>query len=237
MIKKNKNTLNHIAIIMDGNGRWAQKRNKPRIYGHKKGVKAVLKAIDFSLCNKLNVLTLYAFSSENWRRPIQEILALIKLFVCTLSSKIKFIHNNNICLKVIGNLNQFDSKLISLILYSENLTKYNTGLQLNIAINYGGRWDIVKVIKKIVRLIQRGLLDLNKINENTVSTLISLNHLPPVDLLIRTGGEYRLSNFLLWQIAYTEFYFTNVLWPDFDSKIFKIAIDAYFCRKRNFGGL
>ncbi|WDR80706.1 polyprenyl diphosphate synthase [Candidatus Purcelliella pentastirinorum] len=237
MIKKNKNILNHVAIIMDGNGRWAQRRNKSRIYGHKKGVKAVLKAINFSLCNKLNVLTLYAFSSENWRRPIQEILSLIKLFICTLSSKIEFIYNNNICLKVIGNLNQLDLKFKNLILYSENLTKSNTGLQLNIAINYGGRWDIVKVIKRIVYLIQIGLLNPNEINENTVSSLISLNHLPPVDLLIRTGGEYRLSNFLLWQIAYTEFYFTNILWPDFDDKVFKIAIDAYFCRKRNFGGL
>lgn len=234
---ENINKLNHIAIIMDGNGRWAQKKNKLRIYGHKEGIKAVLRAIRFSLENKLNSLTLYAFSTENWRRPAKEILSLIKLFIYTLNSQIKFIHNHNICLKIIGNTNKLDSKLKNLILYSENLTKFNTGLQLNIAINYGGRWDIVEVIKKIAFLVSQGFIDLNKINEDTVSQLISLNNLPPIDLLIRTGGEYRVSNFLLWQIAYTEFYFTDVLWPDFNSKIFRSAINTYFNRKRNFGGL
>ncbi|ACL30052.1 polyprenyl diphosphate synthase [Buchnera aphidicola] len=226
----------HVAIIMDGNGRWATRQGKIRIMGHKEGFRAVKEAIKFSIANNLKILTLYAFSSENWNRPLFEIKALMELFLFALDTEIKNLKKHNIRFKVIGDITCFDKKLQNSIHYAEQITFDNTGLILNIAANYGGRWDIIESVKKIINRVQRGILDVNKIQENTISQYLSTSELLPVDLVIRTGGEKRISNFLLWQIAYSELYFTDVLWPDFNCHIFQHAIDSFVSRERRFGG-
>lgn len=235
---KNKNCLPcHIAIIMDGNGRWAIKKGKMRIAGHKEGLKALKKAVTFAISNKINILTLYAFSSENWNRPIQEVKELIKLFAWIINDIINKLYKLNIKLRVIGDISKFKYNLQKKIKYAENLTKNNNGLILNIAANYGGRWDIIHGFKQIAEQLQEGNLSPDQIKEDTLEKYLCLSDLKPVDLVIRTGGEYRISNFLLWQIAYAEFYFTDVLWPDFNEKIFRNAINNFLNRNRRFGGL
>ncbi|WP_284443386.1 polyprenyl diphosphate synthase [Buchnera aphidicola] len=226
----------HVAIIMDGNGRWANKKGKMRIFGHKEGFKAVKEAIRFSIINDLKILTLYAFSSENWNRPLFEIKSLMELFSYALESEIKNLKKYNIRFKVIGDITYFNKKLQNSIHNVEQMTSNNSGLILNIAANYGGRWDIVQSIKKIIHKVQRGILNVNNIKEKTFSEYLSTSKLLPVDLVIRTGGEKRISNFLLWQIAYSELYFTDVLWPDFNHYVFQQAIDAFISRERRFGG-
>ncbi|QJC29966.1 di-trans,poly-cis-decaprenylcistransferase [Enterobacteriaceae endosymbiont of Plateumaris sericea] len=227
---------NHVAIIMDGNRRWAKKRNIWKFSGHKEGVNTIKKIINSALYYKLKVLTLYAFSSENWKRSINEIKFLMNLFTTVLNYEASNLKKKNICLKIIGNISKFNINLQKSIIKAEDLTKNNNGLILNIAINYGGRWDIISGIKKIAIKIKEGLLDPKKINEYIFSKYLCLSNIIPVDLVIRTGGELRISNFLIWQIAYSELYFTDILWPDFNKKNFKDALEEFSKRKRSFGG-
>ncbi|AIX74772.1 MAG: (2E,6E)-farnesyl-diphosphate-specific ditrans,polycis-undecaprenyl-diphosphate synthase [Mixta calida] len=226
----------HVAIIMDGNGRWAKNQGKLRVSGHKAGVKSVRRAVSFAVSNKLEALTLYAFSSENWSRPPQEVVALMELFVWALDSEVKSLHKHNVRLRIIGDISRFNSRLQERIRRAEELTQQNNGLTLNIAANYGGRWDIIHGVRQIAEQVQEGLLRPDQIEETTLSGFLCMHDLAPVDLVIRTGGEHRISNFLLWQIAYAEFYFTDVLWPDFDEQVFEGAMNAFSHRERRFGG-
>lgn len=226
----------HVAIIMDGNGRWAKQQGKLRIFGHQNGVKAVRNAVDFAARNQIKVLTLYAFSSENWTRPEAEVSALMTLFMQALSREVKKLHKNNIRLKVIGNVSQFSSALQEKIQAAETLTANNSGLILNIAANYGGYWDITQATQKLASQVQNGELAVSDITAERMQQALVTENQPQVDLLIRTSGEQRISNFLLWQIAYAELYFTPVLWPDFDHEAFAKAIVAYQQRERRFGG-
>jgi len=226
----------HVAIIMDGNGRWAKNQGKLRISGHKAGVKSVRRAVSFAVSNNLEALTLYAFSSENWSRPAQEVTALMELFVWALDSEVKSLHKHNVRLRVIGDTSRFSPRIQERIRRSEALTENNDGLTLNIAANYGGRWDIIEGVKKLAEQVQEGLLRPDQITEESLTSQLCMQELAPVDLVIRTGGEHRISNFLLWQIAYAEFYFTDVLWPDFDENVFEGALNAFSLRERRFGG-
>ncbi|CUU23044.1 (2E,6E)-farnesyl-diphosphate-specific ditrans,polycis-undecaprenyl-diphosphate synthase [Duffyella gerundensis] len=226
----------HVAIIMDGNGRWAKNQGKLRISGHKAGVKSVRRAVSFAVSNKLEALTLYAFSSENWNRPTAEVTALMELFVWALDSEVKSLHKHNVRLRVIGDTSRFNARIQERIRRSEELTQQNNGLTLNIAANYGGRWDIIHGVQQLAAQVQEGLLRPDQITEESLSSRLALHDLTPVDLVIRTGGEHRISNFLLWQIAYAEFYFTDVLWPDFDEQVFEGAMNAFSLRERRFGG-
>jgi len=222
----------HIAVIMDGNGRWARKRFLPRIAGHKRGVETVRELV--KQCVKLNVefLTLFAFSSENWRRPPEEVSFLMGLFMDALEREVVKLHQNNIKLVMIGDRSQFEAKLIEQIEASERLTAGNTGLVLTIAANYGGRWDILQAMNKM----QVALPELaGKYQEENLQPYLSMSYAPEPDLFIRTGGEMRISNFLLWQLAYTELYFTDTLWPDFNEDAFSLAIQSYEKRERRFG--
>lgn len=226
----------HVAIIMDGNGRWAKQQGKLRIFGHQNGVKAVRNAVDFAARHQIKVLTLYAFSSENWTRPEAEVSALMTLFMQALSREVKKLHKNNIRLKVIGNVSQFSTALQEKIQAAETLTANNSGLILNIAANYGGYWDITQAAQKLASQVQNGELAVSDITTERMQHALVTENQPQVDLLIRTSGEQRISNFLLWQIAYAELYFTPVLWPDFDHEAFAKAIVAYQQRERRFGG-
>ncbi|CBJ79738.1 undecaprenyl pyrophosphate synthetase (di-trans,poly-cis-decaprenylcistransferase) [Xenorhabdus bovienii SS-2004] len=221
---------------MDGNGRWAKQRGKLRVFGHRAGVKAVRVAVSFSVKHNIESLTLYAFSSENWNRPQQEVSSLMELFVFALDNEVKSLHKHNVKLSVIGDISRFSSRLQERIRRSVELTAGNTGLQLNIAANYGGRWDLVQGVKQIAEKIRANELEPEEITEATVGSVINLSEQPEVDLVIRTGGEHRISNFLLWQIAYAELYFTDILWPDFDETVFEGAINAFVKRERRFGG-
>lgn len=236
-LKEKKSNLYHIAIIMDGNRRWADKKGKNRIFGHQEGFKAVKKAVRFAILKKLKILTLYAFSSENRNRSLSEIASLMELFLFALNSEKKNLNQYDIKLKVIGDITYFNKKLQCKINQVENKTFNNKGLILNIAANYSGRWDITQSVRKISNKIQKGLLRIDEIQEDIISQNLSTNKLLPVDLVIRTGGEKRISNFLLWEIAYSELYFTDVLWPDFNENIFQDAIDSFMSRERRFGGL
>jgi undecaprenyl diphosphate synthase len=225
----------HVAIIMDGNGRWAKKKGKIRTFGHKAGVKAVRASVSFALKNGVKVLTLFAFSSENWNRPAEEVGVLMELFKMVLGSEVKKLHKNNVRLKIIGDTSRFDSKLVKKIHEAEALTEQNDSLVLNIAANYGGRWDIVNAAKELVGKVQTGQINVQDIDEELFTRHTCAADLPAVDLLIRTGGEQRISNFLLWQIAYAELYFTSVLWPDFTKDHLYEAIIEYQKRERRFG--
>ena len=228
---------NHVAIIMDGNGRWAQQRKQLRAVGHRAGLKAVRKIVTYAATLGIKVLTLYAFSSENWKRPENEVSALISLFIYALNREMKSLHKNNVRLNIIGNISQFNDDLQNMIINAEQLTKDNSGLVLNVAANYGGRWDILQSTKKMAKQVLDGKITLDDITEDRFNSEISMHEFPEVDLVIRTGGEYRISNFLLWQIAYSELYFTDVLWPDFNQTLFDKAIDVFNTRERRFGGI
>ena len=225
----------HVAIIMDGNGRWAKKKGKIRTFGHKAGVKAVRASVSYALKNGVKALTLFAFSSENWNRPAEEVGVLMELFNMVLGSEVKKLHKNKVRLKIIGDTSRFDSKLVDKIREAEALTENNDSLVLNIAANYGGRWDIVNAAKELIAQVQAGELAAADINEESFKRHTCTADLPAVDLLIRTGGEQRISNFLLWQIAYAELYFSDIFWPDFDEATFQIAVDAFTERQRRFG--
>jgi undecaprenyl diphosphate synthase len=225
----------HVAIIMDGNGRWAKQQGKLRTFGHKAGVEAVRASVRFARTQGIPALTLFAFSSENWKRPQDEVSVLMELFKIVLHSEVKKLHKNGVRLKVIGDLAAFDADLVAKIRAAEAMTADNTELTLNIAANYGGRWDIVEACKRIQDKVSVGELQRNDINEHVFAQETSFAHVPELDLLIRTGGEQRISNFLLWQCAYAEFYFTDVLWPDFNEQEFAQAVYDYQSRQRRFG--
>lgn len=225
----------HIAVVMDGNGRWANKRFLPRAAGHKAGVNATRKIVENCAKNQIEALTIFAFSSENWNRPKAEVSSLMSLFVSTIMAEVKKLNKKNVCVKFIGERNRFSEKLQQSINASEQLTKNNTGLQLNIAANYGGRWDIVNACQQIAQQVKNNELTPQYINEANINALMSLSELPAPDLFIRTGGESRISNFLLWQLAYSELYFVDTLWPDFSDDDFLAAMDWYAGRQRRFG--
>jgi undecaprenyl diphosphate synthase len=225
----------HLAIIMDGNGRWARKRHLPRVAGHRVGLEAVRKTIKACVEQGVEVLTLFAFSSENWRRPKEEVGLLMNLFMTALDSEVKKLHKNGVRLRVIGELSAFPPELQQRISDAEALTAQNGGLQLNIAANYGGRWDITRAARRLAARVEAGEISSNDITEELLSGELSLAGVPEPDLFIRTGGEQRISNFLLWQLAYTEFYFTDLLWPSFDAKVLQQALDSFAGRQRRFG--
>lgn len=229
------NQLKHVCIIMDGNGRWAKKRFMPRFAGHKAGLNVVRKIVSSCVEQGIEVLTLFAFSSENWRRPEKEVGLLMDLFATALSREVKKLNDNNIQLRIIGDLSAFSEKIQSLVAEAIKLCADNTGLILNIAANYGGRWDITQAARQIAEKVQQGELQLDEINENTIEDHLSLRKIPEPDLFIRTGGEKRISNFIIWHLAYCEFYFTDTLWPDFNKKVFEQAIESFSSRQRRFG--
>ncbi len=222
----------HIAVIMDGNGRWARKRFLPRIAGHKRGVETVRELVKQCVQLKVEYLTLFAFSSENWRRPTEEVSFLMGLFMDALKREVVKLHQNNIKLVMIGDRSRFDAALIAQIDESEKLTESNTGLVLTIAANYGGRWDIMQAVNKMQQATPQ-LAGYHR--EEHLTPYLSMSYAPEPDLFIRTGGEKRISNFLLWQLAYTELYFTDTLWPDFNESAFNLAIQSYQQRERRFG--
>jgi len=235
MSEGNSPAPQHIAIIMDGNGRWAKERHQPRFMGHRAGVKAVEDIVKHCVKLDVNVLSLFAFSSENWRRPTKEVTLLMELFALALKQQVKKLQKNNIRLQIIGDLERFSTSLQKQIKHAEELTKDNTGLTINVAANYGGRWDIVQSVKQLAEKVKAGLLEPDDINEESLSAGLVTANLTEPDLFIRTGGEQRVSNFLLWQLAYTEFYFTKTLWPDFNHENLDAAIDSFCRRERRFG--
>lgn len=222
----------HIAVIMDGNGRWAKKRFLPRVAGHKVGVETVRNMVRQCVNLGVDYLTLFAFSSENWRRPEEEVTFLMGLFMEALNKEVAKLHKNNVRLIIIGNRAQFGTALCAEIEAAEHLTQQNTGLTLTIAANYGGRWDILQAVNAMQKT------DPSKSGEfveEDLTPYLAMHYAPEPDLFIRTGGEKRISNFLLWQLAYSELYFTDVLWPDFDDQAFQQAIQSYQQRERRFG--
>lgn len=231
------NLPEHVAIIMDGSGRWAQRRIMPRIAGHHRGVDSTRLVVRRCVELKIPVLTLFAFSSENWQRPETEVNALMSLLQNSLEHETQELHANNVCLRVIGNLDRLTPGLHKAIADALELTINNTGLQLNIALNYGGRWDIVNAARNICAEVLADRLALADIDENIFASKVSLYGLPEPDLLIRTSGEQRLSNFLLWQLAYTELYFCSTLWPDFTVADLDAALEFFAQRERRFGAI
>jgi undecaprenyl diphosphate synthase len=222
----------HIAVIMDGNGRWAKKRYLPRVAGHKQGVETVRRVTQYCAELGIEYLTLFAFSSENWRRPAEEVSTLRQLFMVALEQEAERLHRNRVRLKVIGDIVPFGARVVELARRAEELTALNSGLTLTIAANYGGRWDLMQALGKLVRTEP---IPTEGYTEDQLAPYLALNYAPEPDLFIRTGGEQRISNFLLWQLAYTELYFTPTLWPDFDAKQLDAAIAWYQQRERRFG--
>ncbi|HIA09213.1 MAG TPA: isoprenyl transferase [Chromatiaceae bacterium] len=225
----------HIAIIMDGNGRWATGRKLPRYAGHKTGVDTVETIVEAASDRGIEFLTLFAFSSENWRRPEEEVGLLMKLLLTALKGRIKRLHKQNVRLRIIGDTGALSSGLQQAIDEAESLTRDNTGLQLNIATNYGGQWDITQAVRQVVDAVSSGALDANQIDEHSLEPYLAFADSPNPDLFIRTGGERRISNFLLWQLAYTELFFTDTLWPDFDDAELDRAVEWFAGRQRRFG--
>ncbi|NRR31494.1 di-trans,poly-cis-decaprenylcistransferase [Oxalobacteraceae bacterium] len=221
----------HVAIIMDGNGRWATKRFLPRVAGHVKGVDAVRSVVEACVRRGVEYLTLFAFSSENWRRPEEEVSLLMRLFVTALDREVSKLHANNIRLKVVGDLSRFDDKLRSMIASAERRTAGNTRMTVTVCANYGGRWDIMQAVGKMVAA-HPGSSDFS---EEQLAPHLAMAYAPEPDLFIRTGGEQRISNFLLWQLAYTELFFTDTYWPDFAIESLDAAIASYQHRERRFG--
>lgn len=222
----------HVAIIMDGNGRWAKKRFLPRFAGHRRGVETVRETVKDCLARGIEFLTLFAFSSENWRRPEDEVSLLMQLFVRALQKEVSKLHRNGVRLRIIGDLSRFDPELQALIRASEIKTECNDKLTLTIAANYGGRWDIMQAVNRMLsdQPNKQGVW-----TEADLAPYLAMSYAPEPDLFIRTGGEERVSNFLLWQLAYSEFYFTDTLWPEFDSVAFDTAITSYQLRERRYG--
>ncbi|WP_338911747.1 isoprenyl transferase [Mycetohabitans rhizoxinica] len=224
----------HIAIIMDGNGRWAQRRRLPRVAGHTKGLDAVRTIVEACAARGVKFLTLFAFSSENWRRPVDEVSFLMRLFISALEREIARLHTNGIRLHVVGDLSMFEPRIQELVRRAQAKTAANTGLTLTIAANYGGRWDILQATRKIAQqCMDAGAMQ--NVDEASFAQHLAMAYAPEPDLFIRTGGEQRVSNFLLWQLAYTELYFTDVFWPDFNDAELSKAIASYRERERRFG--
>lgn len=228
-------SLEHLAIIMDGNGRWAKARGLPRTAGHKAGLNSVREVMRACEPHNISVLTLFAFSSENWRRPRNEVKLLMDLFLSTIKKELSELVENDIRVKFIGDTEAFEPRLRQRIEKAEYKTAQNSGLHLNIAVNYGGRWDIMQAAKTMAHQVRDGKLNPEDINTDTVANYLCLSELPDPDLLIRTGGESRISNFLNWQLAYSELYFTDCLWPDFNKEQLDLAIKWYVGRQRRFG--
>ena len=225
----------HVCIIMDGNGRWAKKRLMPRTFGHRKGVEITRRAIEFFARAGVRYLTLFAFSSENWNRPEDEVSTLMELFVQSLKENSAELNDKNIRIRFIGNRDAFPQVLQNQIAETEALTEDKQLMILNIAANYGGQWDILNAVRTIASKVVKGELALSQIDQASLESVLSLAHTPDPDLFIRTGGEQRVSNFLLWQLAYTELYFTEVLWPDFSEQEMQKALTAYSRRQRRYG--
>jgi undecaprenyl diphosphate synthase len=225
----------HVAVIMDGNGRWARKRGLPRHAGHRAGVKAVRATVETAAQRGVRYLTLFAFSSENWNRPEEEVSKLMGLFVEALRREVAELHRNNVRLRFIGAREQLSDSLKKKIAAAEERTAANTGLELLVAVAYGGRWDIVTAVRKLATKVAAGELAVDAINDDAVAAQLQLQGVPDPDLLIRTGGEQRISNFLLWNLAYAELYFPPVLWPDFDDKHLDEALQFYAQRERRYG--
>ncbi len=225
----------HVAIIMDGNGRWAQQRGKPRVMGHRSGIASVRAVIESSARKQIDVLTLFAFSSENWRRPQGEVGLLMKLFIEAIQSEGKKLHENRVRLRVIGDVSAFSQPLQDQISEIETLTQNNDGLLVNIAANYGGHWEIIQAVRQLADQVKSGEIDAVDINNELITKSLALGDVAPPDLFIRTGGEQRISNFLLWHLAYTELYFTDTLWPDFDDDAYELALECFAGRQRRFG--
>jgi len=232
---ESQHAIQHIAIIMDGNGRWAQRRGLPRSAGHKSGVKSVRTIIEACEPLKIKHLTLFAFSSENWQRPEDEVGTLMDLFLNTLAKELESLHKNGVRLRFIGDKSAFSNKLQERMKNAEKITENNDTLHLSIAANYGGRWDMTQAARAIAKKVQDGILDMRHVTEESLDQHLSLADIPDPDLLIRTGGESRVSNFLLWQLAYAELYFSDQLWPDFDQNSLKESILWYTQRQRRFG--
>ena len=231
-IPDDRNVPRHVAIIMDGNGRWAKQRFLPRVAGHKRGLEAVRATVKACVKQGVDYLTLFAFSSENWRRPKDEVKFLMQLFVVALEQEIDKLHANRVRFRVIGNLERFEPRIVRLVEEAEARTADNDRLQLTIAANYGGRWDMMQAVNRMLKArpeLAGGFA------ESDVTPYFCMSYAPEPDLFIRTGGEQRISNFLLWQLAYTELYFTETLWPDFDAAALDCAISSYQERERRFG--
>jgi undecaprenyl diphosphate synthase len=231
-IPERRDVPRHVAVIMDGNGRWAKQRFLPRVAGHKRGLEAVRASVKACAKRGVEYLTLFAFSSENWRRPSDEVKFLMQLFVVALEQEVEKLHSNGVRFRAIGNLERFEPRIVRLIEEAEALTAGNTRLLLTIAANYGGRWDMVQAVNRMLR--ERPELT-SGFSETDLTPYFSMSYAPEPDLFIRTGGEKRISNFLLWQLAYTELYFTDTLWPDFDAAELDRAILSYQERERRFG--
>ena len=225
----------HVAIVMDGNGRWARKRLQPRVFGHRAGQQTVRAAVEFCLRRGIAALTLFAFSSENWQRPPTEVSALMELFLKALDREVDELHGNGVRIRFIGELSAFAPELRTRMQGAMARTQGNEKLALNVAVNYGGRWDIAHAAQQLAAQVQRGERTVESIDEAAIAPFFQLAGLPPLDLFIRTGGEKRVSNFLLWQIAYAELYFTDALWPDFDAVAFEHALADYAGRERRYG--
>lgn len=235
MTKESAHIPQHIAIIMDGNGRWAKQRRQPRFMGHRAGVKAVENIVKHCAEIGVSVLSLFAFSSENWRRPSKEVSLLMELFALSLKQQAKRLHKNNIRLQIIGDISKFSTSLQKQISQAEELTANNSGLIINVAANYGGQWDITQAVQKVAKRVQSGQLDAAEITEELIAAELTTASISDPDLFVRTGGEQRVSNFMLWQMAYTEFYFSETLWPDFDAEQLDNAIWSFNQRERRFG--
>jgi undecaprenyl diphosphate synthase len=225
----------HVAVIMDGNGRWAKQRGTARVFGHKNGVKAVREVTEAAAELGIDFLTLYAFSTENWRRPKNEVDALMSLLVSTIASEAKTLMKNNVQLKSIGCMENLPQKVQDKLTACINSTASNTGLTLVLALSYSSRWEITKGVQKLATDVKKGLLDISNINEQVFSQYLETFNMPDPELLIRTSGEFRISNFLLWQIAYSELYFSSILWPDFRREHFYEALLDFQKRERRFG--
>jgi len=225
----------HIAIIMDGNGRWAKQRGQARALGHRAGVKATRAVVESCAQRGVKCLTLFAFSSENWNRPADEVSSLMSLFLEVLGREVDILHKNDIRVRFIGERSQLSERLQKKLIKAEEKTAGNQRMQLVLAVAYGGRWDIVQATRQVAADVASGQLNADAVDEAQLSQYLSLNDVIPPDLLVRTGGEQRISNFLLWDLAYTELYFTKALWPDFDDAELQSAIDFYGDRERRFG--
>lgn len=235
MSSEQANIPQHVAVIMDGNGRWARAKGKPRRAGHKAGVKSVRATVEAAAEQGVRFLTLFAFSSENWARPQEEVSSLMTLFVEALRREVGELHKNNVRLRFIGAREQLSDGLSKKIAWAEQKTAANTGLTLNIAVAYGGRWDIVSAAKSLASKAARHEIDPEAINVDTFADELQLSGMPDPDLLIRSGGEQRISNFLLWNLAYAELWFTDVLWPDFDKDEFARALADFASKQRRYG--
>ena len=235
MTSQLKNIPNHIAVIMDGNGRWAKKKGKERIQGHKKGILSVRKLVEEASKINISYLTLFAFSTENWKRPKNEVSTLMDLIVLSLDKELKTIIDNKIKLNAIGDINSLPKEVKKKLKETIEKTKNNRKLTLTIAINYGGKEEITNAVNTIINKVKKNIILKEKVDEELINTHLYSNNLPDVDLLIRTSGEKRISNFLLWKISYAELYFTNILWPEFSKNDFNKAINNYQKRERRFG--